>query len=155
MEMGLSEGDPAPEFELQDGEGKIWRLSDLRGKRVILYFYPADDTPGCIAQACDFRDSLQELQTAGYVVLGVSPQGAESHRSFAGKYSLNFPLLVDHDHSVAESYGVWGENKYYKDIFLGIKRSTFVIDETGRIQDAMYGVRAKGHVEQLKVGLGL
>lgn len=153
--MGLSERDPAPDFELQDGDGKTWRLSDLRGKRVILYFYPADDTPGCTAQACDFRDSFGDLQAAGYVVLGVSPQGADSHRAFADKYSLNFPLLVDEDHAVAERYGVWGENKFYKNIFLGVKRSTFVIDEQGLIQEAQYGVKARGHVERLRASLGL
>jgi thioredoxin-dependent peroxiredoxin len=155
MEMGLSERDPAPHFELQDGDGKTWRLSDLRGKRVILYFYPADDTPGCTAQACDFRDSFGDLQAAGYVVLGVSPQGADSHRAFADKYSLNFPLLVDEDHAVAERYGVWGENKFYKNIFLGVKRSTFVIDKQGLIQEAQYGVKARGHVERLRASLGL
>jgi peroxiredoxin Q/BCP len=155
MEMGLSERDPAPDFELQDGDGKTWRLSDLRGKRVILYFYPADDTPGCTAQACDFRDSFGDLQAAGYVVLGVSPQGADSHRAFADKYSLNFPLLVDEDHAVAERYGVWGENKFYKNIFLGVKRSTFVIDEQGLIEEAQYGVKARGHVERLRASLGL
>jgi thioredoxin-dependent peroxiredoxin len=155
MEMGLSERDPAPDFELQDGDGKTWRLSDLRGKRVILYFYPADDTPGCTAQACDFRDSFGALQAAGYVVLGVSPQGADSHRAFADKYSLNFPLLVDEDHAVAERYGVWGENKFYKNIFLGVKRSTFVIDEQGLIEQAQYGVKARGHVERLRASLGL
>ncbi|MEA2486024.1 MAG: thioredoxin-dependent peroxiredoxin [Actinomycetota bacterium] len=153
--MGLSERDPAPDFELQDGDGKTWRLSDLRGKRVILYFYPADDTPGCTAQACDFRDSFGDLQAAGYVVLGVSPQGADSHRAFADKYSLNFPLLVDEDHAVAERYGVWGENKFYKNIFLGVKRSTFVIDEQGLIEEAQYGVKARGHVERLRASLGL
>ena len=101
--MELSKGDRAPEFDLLDGTGKRWRLSDLRGQRVILYFYPADDTPGCTAQACDFRDSAPDLQAAGYLVLGVSPQGAESHQAFAGRYSLNFPLLIDEDHAVAES----------------------------------------------------
>ncbi len=155
MTTTLNRGDIAPDFELQDGDGKRWQLSQLRGSKVILYFYPADDTPGCTAQARDFRDSYADLQAAGYVILGVSPQGAESHRSFAGKYSLNFPLLVDEDHSVAESYGAWGEKKRYKNVFLGIRRSTFVIDENGRIEEALYGVKAKGHVERLKAGLGL
>jgi thioredoxin-dependent peroxiredoxin len=153
--MKLTQGDLAPDFDLPDGTGRRWRLSELRGQKVILYFYPADDTPGCTAQACDFRDSQQDLQGAGYLVFGVSPQGANSHQAFAGKYGLNFPLLVDKDHSVAESYGVWGENKFYRGIHLGIKRSTFVIDEEGRIEEAQYGVKAKGHVERLKTLLGV
>ncbi len=153
MEVALSKGDAAPEFDLQDASGKRWKLSELRGRRVILYFYPADDTPGCTTQACDFRDSLGDLQAAGYLVLGVSPQGAESHQAFADKFALNFPLLMDEDHAVAEAYGAWGENKYYKNIFLGIKRSTFVIDEQGKIEEAQYGVKAKGHVQRLRDAL--
>jgi peroxiredoxin Q/BCP len=151
----LTKGDPAPDFDLSDSTGKRWRLSDLRGRQVILFFYPADDTPGCTAQACDFRDSHHDLQAAGYLVLGVSPQGADSHRAFAEKYSLNFPLLIDEDHSVAERYGVWGENKFYKNVFLGTKRSTFIIDQEGRLDEAQYGVKAKGHVERLKTTLGI
>ena len=153
--MDLSKGDAAPDFELQDADGKTWKLTDLRGQKVILYFYPADDTPGCTAQACDFRDSFRDLEAAGYLVLGVSPQGADSHHAFAGKYSLNFPLLIDEDHAVAERYGVWGESKFYKNVFLGIKRSTFVIDEQGLIEEAQYGVKAKGHVQRLRVALGV
>jgi thioredoxin-dependent peroxiredoxin len=155
MEVELSKGDAAPVFDLQDASGKRWKLSELRGRRVILYFYPADDTPGCTAQACDFRDALTDLQEAGYLVLGVSPQGAESHQAFADKFALNFPLLMDEDHAVAERYGAWGENKFYKNIFLGIKRSTFVIDEQGRIEQAQYGVKAKGHVQRLRGLLGV
>jgi peroxiredoxin Q/BCP len=153
--MELSKGDAAPDFDLEDAHGTRWKLSDLRGQKVILYFYPADDTPGCTTQACDFRDSLADLQAAGYLVLGVSPQGAESHQAFEGKYSLNFPLLMDEDHAVAERYGAWGERKYYKNMFLGIKRSTFLIDEQGTIEDAQYGVKAKGHVERLRTALGV
>jgi peroxiredoxin Q/BCP len=153
--MELSKGDPAPDFELQDADGKTWRLPDLRGQKVILYFYPADDTPGCTAEGCDFRDSFSDLQAAGYLVLGVSPQGADSHQAFARKYSLNFPLLMDEDHSVAARYGAWGENKFYKNIFLGIKRSTFVINEHGLIEQAQYGVKAKGHVQRLRDALGV
>lgn len=153
--MELKKGDPAPDFDASDGQGKRWRLSDLKGRKVILYFYPADDTPGCTTQACDFRDALNDLHAADYLVLGVSPQGAESHRAFAGKYDLNFPLLVDEDHRLAESYGTWGERKYYKNIFLGVKRSTFIIDEEGRIQEALYGVKAGGHVQRLRDVLGI
>ena len=153
--MRLTPGDVAPDFDLPDSTGKRWHLSELRGRKVILYFYPADDTPGCTAQACDFRDSQQDLQGAGYQVLGVSPQGADSHQAFAEKYNLNFPLLMDEDHAVAESYGVWGENKFYRGIHLGIKRSTFIIDKEGCVEQVQYGVKAKGHVERLKTVLGI
>ncbi len=149
MEQVLEPGAEAPEFALQDADGKTWRLSDLRGKKVILYFYPADDTPGCTTQACDFRDASETLDTAGYTVLGVSPQGAESHARFRDKHSLNFPLLVDSDHAAASAYGAWGEKKNYGKTYEGIKRSTFVIDEEGRIVEARYNVRATGHVEKL------
>lgn len=151
----LNEGDSAPDFELQDGDGKTWSLRDLKGSKVVLYFYPADDTPGCTAQACDFRDSMQPLTTAGYTVLGISPQDADSHGRFARKYSLNFPLLVDEDHRVAEAYGAWGEKKNYGKTYEGIIRSTFVIDENGAIQKALYSVKATGHVARLKEQLSL
>ena len=151
----LQAGDRAPEFELPDGDGKVWKLSDLAGKRVILYFYPADDTPGCTAEACDFRDSQAGLQEAGYVVLGVSPQGAESHQAFSQKYSLNFPLLVDADLEVARAYGAAGGGGVFKGIHLPVRRATFVIDEQGTLEQALYGVRAKGHVAQLKETLGV
>ena len=151
----LQTGDPAPDFEMADGEGKVWKLSELRGRRVILYFYPADDTPGCTIQACDFRDSQAFLEEAGYIVLGVSPQGAASHQKFASKFNLNFPLLVDEDTKVAKAYGAYKEKGDWKGIPLKIDRSTFVIDEEGRIEQALYGVRAKGHVDSLKESIGL
>jgi peroxiredoxin Q/BCP len=151
----LKTGDPAPDFDLQDGDGQAWKLSDLKGKKVILYFYPADDTPGCTTQACDFRDSMESLKRAGYTVLGMSPQGTDSHQRFAQKYSLNFPLLVDEDHSVAEAYGAWGEKKNYGKTYIGLIRSTFLIDEDGTIADAQYNVKAKGHVARLKDSLGV
>jgi peroxiredoxin Q/BCP len=144
----LKPGDPAPDFELNDGEGKTWRLTDLRGRRVILYFYPADDTPGCTAQACDFRDARDELQEAGYLVLGVSPQDADSHRAFAAKYRLNFPLLVDADHTMAERYGAAVEGER-------VLRSTFVISEDQTIARADYGVDARQNVTELKELLGI
>lgn len=151
----LQPGDQAPEFELADGEGRSWKLSDLRGQKVILYFYPADDTPGCTKQACDFRDSQHGLQEAGYVVLGVSPQGAESHQRFSEKYGLNFPLLVDEELAAARAYGVAGSEGIFKGLPLMVKRSTFVIDANGKIEQALYGVRAKGHVAKLKESLGV
>jgi thioredoxin-dependent peroxiredoxin len=144
----LKPGDPAPDFELNDGDGKTWRLTDLRGRRVILYFYPADDTPGCTAQACDFRDARDELQEAGYLVLGVSPQDADSHRAFAAKYRLNFPLLVDADHTMAERYGAAVEGER-------VLRSTFVISEDQTIAQADYGVDARQNVTELKELLGI
>ena len=147
----LQEGDDAPDFDLEDGEGKRWRLGDLRGQKVILYFYPADDTPGCTVQACDFRDAQADLKKAGYVVLGVSPQGAASHQKFASKYSLNFPLLVDTDTKVANAYGAFKDDgAKWEGIPLKIKRSTFVIGEDGKIEQALYGVKAKGHVDMLQ-----
>ena len=151
----LEVGAAAPDFELEDADGKTWRLEDLRGKRVILYFYPIDDTPGCTIEACDFRDSYQELQDAGYVVLGVSPQGADSHRAFADKFNLNFPLLIDADGAVAGKYGAWEDRGDYKGMPLLVTRSTFVIDANGNIADAFYGMKAKGHVASLRESLGV
>ncbi len=146
----LNRGDTAPGFRLEDGTGKTWDLAELGGQKVILYFYPTDDTPGCTKEACDFRDSQHELIEAGYQVLGVSPQGADSHKDFSEKYSLNFPLLIDEDHAVASAYGAWGKRNLYGNIFDGIIRSTFVIGEDGKLTKAMYNVRAKGHVAKLK-----
>jgi thioredoxin-dependent peroxiredoxin len=151
----LEAGDKAPDFTLEDHAGRTWRLADLRSQNVVLYFYPADDTPGCTAQACDFRDSWAYFQKAGYVVLGVSPQGRGSHEKFVEKYSLNFPLLMDEDHAVAEAYDAWGEKKNYGRTYVGIKRSTFVIDEDGSIAQAQYNVKAKGHVTRLREALGV
>jgi peroxiredoxin Q/BCP len=146
----LKAGDDAPDFEAQDGDGTTWRLSDLRGKKVILYFYPADDTPGCTREACDFRDSLSDFTNAGYIVLGASPQGAESHKEFTSKYQLNFPLLVDKDMSLAKKYGTAGIFGKFEDIPLTVQRSTFVIDENGKLEQALYGVRSRSHVDNLK-----
>ena len=153
--MTLGTGDKAPDFSLEDHTGKMWTLADLRGQRVILYFYPTDDTPGCTTQACDFRDSWTHFQKAGFVVLGVSPQGRESHEKFTNKYDLNFPLLIDEDHAVAEAYDAWGEKKNYGKTYVGLKRSTFVIDEDGSIAEAQYNVKAKGHVARLRELLGI
>ncbi len=152
----LERGDKAPDFSLDDADGRTWNLADLRGEKVIVYFYPADDTPGCTIEACDFRDSQDDLQDAGYVVLGVSPQGAASHQRFASKFDLNFPLLVDEDTRVAKAYGAYKDKgEEWDGIPLTVRRSTFVIDEEGRIEQALYGVRAKGHVDSLKESIGI
>jgi thioredoxin-dependent peroxiredoxin len=152
--MTPNEGDRAPEFQMLDENGKIWRLSDLRGRKVILYFYPIDDTPGCTIEACDFRDSHQELSDAGYLVLGVSPQGRVSKRAFKEKYDLNFPLLIDEGADVAKAYGVYKEYGDFQGQPVVIKRSTFIIDEEGRIERSLVGVKAPGHVDSLKEVVG-
>jgi thioredoxin-dependent peroxiredoxin len=146
----LSPGDAAPSFEMQDADGKTWRLSELKGQRIVLYFYPADDTPGCTVQACDFRDSIDEWTRAGYVVLGVSPQGADSKRAFIAKYSLNFPLLIDEGTEITGRYGAYKERGDWEGVPLVVNRSTFVIDEEGVIEHALYGVNSRGHHDELK-----
>jgi peroxiredoxin Q/BCP len=145
----LEKGQRAPDFELQEADGTTWKLSDLKGKKVIVYFYPVDDTPGCTVQACDFRDAQTQFASAGYVTFGISPQGAESKRHFIDKYGLNFPLLMDEEGSVAQAYGVTTDGGDYKGKPIRVKRSTFVIDEEGNLSDVQYGVRAKGHVAAL------
>jgi thioredoxin-dependent peroxiredoxin len=147
----LAAGEQAPDFELRDAEGNVWRLSALAGHKVIVYFYPADDTPGCTAEARDFRDSKSELRDAGYIVLGVSPQSAESHRAFAAKLSLDFPLLIDDDLEVARRYGaVRDQRGFHGSIPLDVQRSTFVVDEHGTLTQALYGFEGRGHVAQLR-----
>lgn len=148
--MKLEAGMDAPDFSAVDADGHTWTLSGLRGQKVILYFYPVDDTRGCTVQACDFRDSHAEWKEAGYVVLGVSAQGADSHRAFAQKHSLNFPLLVDEDLALAEAYGARPEARPGKNIPPVSNRSTFVIDEDGRLVEALYGVKWDGHIDELR-----
>ena len=143
----LKPGDPAPDFALPDQDGNPVSLAGLRGKRVILYFYPKDDTPGCTAQACGFRDEYTDIDSSGAVVLGVSPQGAESHVKFRDKYGLPFPLLSDEDHAVAEAYGVWGERSMYGKKYMGIVRSHFVIGPDGCLEDAQVGVSPQDSVD--------
>ncbi len=145
----LEIGDTAPDFALVSDGGDEVRLSDFRGKKVVLYFYPKDDTPGCTTEACEFRDRLPELEEKGAVVLGVSPDSPESHRKFRAKYDLPFPLLADPDHRVAEAYGAWGEKKSYGRTYEGILRTTFVIDEDGKIERVFRNVKAKGHGDQV------
>ena len=136
----LSIGDMAPDFEALTDEGVTVRLSGYLGKRVVLYFYPKDDTSGCTKQACGFRDSYPMIEEKNAVVLGVSPDGVESHQKFKSKYDLPFTLLVDGDHAIAEAYGTWGEKSMYGRTYMGIIRSHFVIDETGKLIDVQYKI---------------
>ena len=151
----LSTGDQAPEFNLSDAAGNSVALADYRGQKVIVYFYPAASTPGCTKQACDFRDSLASLQASGYQVLGVSPDEVSKLEKFVANEELNFPLLSDEDHAVAEAYGAWGEKKNYGRVYEGLIRSTIVVDEEGTVSLAQYNVRATGHVAKLRRDLGL
>ena len=142
-------GDKAPAFSLEDQSGKTVKLSDFKGKTVVLYFYPKDDTPGCTREACAFRDEHSALQKAGAVVLGVSPDSGPSHAKFAGKYKLPFPLLADTDHAVSEKYGAWGEKSLYGRKFVGITRSTFLIDGSGKVARVWPKVKVDGHVDEV------
>ena len=145
----LSVGDQAPTFELEsDTEGTV-SLEDLRGNRVILYFYPKDMTPGCTTQACDFRDNIDEFEERGYNIYGVSPDPVDSHQKFRKEHDLNFPLLADTQKDVARAYGVWREKTVYGKTTTGIVRSTFIIDEEGVIEEIQDNVRATGHVDRL------
>ena len=143
MSNDLSTGDAAPDFTTTTDTGETLSLSDLRGKKVVLYFYPKDDTPGCTKQACGFRDSYADFEAHGALVFGVSPQGEGSHAKFRAKYDLPFTLLVDEDHAIAETYGVWGEKKMYGRSYMGVTRSHFVIDEAGAIVDAQAKISPK------------
>jgi thioredoxin-dependent peroxiredoxin len=149
----LEPGDPAPDFTLPDADGNPVQLSAFRGQRVIVYFYPAAMTPGCTKQACDFRDNLAELNGAGITVLGISPDQPAKLAKFRDKEGLTFPLLSDPDHAVLEAYGAFGEKKLYGKTVVGVIRSTFVIDADGKIETAMYGVKATGHVARLRTQL--
>ena len=147
----------APTFSAEDSAGNVWNLSDIlaEGKRVVLYFYPKDSTPGCTTQACDFRDNMGTLSSANVVVLGVSKDSAKSHQNFTEKQQLNFPLLLDLDGELLELYGVWREKKNYGRTYMGISRSTFVIEADGTLSMAKYGVKAKGHVDRILAHLEL
>jgi thioredoxin-dependent peroxiredoxin len=155
MAERLTSGDDAPAFTLQDSTGSNVSLADFRGRNVVVYFYPAASTPGCTKEACDFRDNIASLQGAGYDVVGISPDPLPKLVKFAEKEELNFPLLSDEDHSVAESYGAWGEKKNYGKTYEGLIRSTIVVDPEGKISVAQYNVRATGHVAKLRRDLGL
>ena len=147
--MELEKGRKAPEFTGKDQEGRDISLADFRGKKVILYFYPKDQTPGCTAQACNLRDNYQELQKQGYVVLGVSSDSEASHRRFIEKQELPFTLIADEDKSIHEKYGVWKEKNMYGRKYMGTVRTTFVIDEEGTIQDIIKKVKTKDHTAQI------
>ena len=145
----LSPGDRAPRFTLPDQDGKKVALKDFAGQRVVVYFYPKDDTPGCTKEACQFNDNLRAFSRAKVPVLGISADRAESHRAFRAKYGLKFPLLTDADHSVGEAYGAWGEKTLYGKKTVGVIRSTFLIGPTGKIIRPWYQVRADGHADKV------
>jgi thioredoxin-dependent peroxiredoxin len=145
----VEEGKQAPDFALENDAGETVRLSDLHGRSVILYFYPKDDTPGCTTEACEFRDAYDRFREQGVEVIGVSPDPAASHRKFKEKYELPFPLLADPDHVAAEAFGVWTEKKNYGKTYMGINRSTFVIDPDGKVVKAMRGIKAAGHAAKV------
>jgi peroxiredoxin Q/BCP len=151
----LEPGTPAPDFTLPDQDGSPVSLRDLRGQKVVLYFYPAAMTPGCTTEACDFRDSIASLAGAGYTVLGVSPDEPAKLKQFAERDGLTFPLLSDADRAVHEAYGTWGEKKNYGKVVMGVIRSTFVLDEDGVVTKALYNVKATGHVARLRRELGI
>ena len=151
----LSAGDKAPDFTLPDPDGMPVALSALAGQKVVLYFYPTASTPGCTTQACDFRDNIASLRSAGYAVLGISPDTLDAHRTFRDEQHVPYPLLSDPDREVLEAYGVWGEKQLYGKTVTGVLRSTFVIDESGTIERAMYNVKATGHVARLRKDLAL
>ena len=145
----IEEGHEAPDFTMQADDGSTVSLKDLRGRKVVLYFYPKDDTPGCTTQACDLRDHVQEFDARGAVVFGVSPDDVDSHGRFRDKYKLPFRLLADTDHSVAEAYGVWKLRNLYLTKFWGVERTSFIIDEEGRIAQVLPRVKPGQHVDKL------
>jgi peroxiredoxin Q/BCP len=149
----VEEGKTAPDFELTSDAGERVKLSDLRGKPVVLYFYPKDDTPGCAKQACGIRDAYAEFQQRGAVVLGVSPDNEASHVKFRDKYSLPFTLLADPDHDVAEDYGVWVEKNAYGQKKMGVERSTFIIDSEGKVAKVMRRVKPDTHADDVLAAL--
>lgn len=138
----LQIGDTAPDFTTLTDEGKQVSLSDYRGKRVVVYFYPADDTPGCTIQACSFRDNYLDIEERNAVVLGISPDGVESHQKFKTKYNLPFTLLIDEDHAITEAYGAWGEKTNFGKTYMGVIRSQVILDENGKVINTHYNIKA-------------
>jgi thioredoxin-dependent peroxiredoxin len=145
----LKTGDKAPDFTAQNQKGETVKLSDFKGKKVVLYFYPKDDTSGCTAEACNLRDNYADLRAKGYEVLGVSIDPVKSHEKFAGKYDLPFTLIADPDKKIVEDYGVWAEKSMYGRTYMGTKRTTFIIDEKGKIEKIIDKVDTKNHTSQI------
>ena len=150
----VAKGTEAPDFTLPDQDGNPVSLSELRGQPIVLYFYPKADTPGCTTQACGIRDHRADYERTGARVIGVSPDTVGAQRKFAEKYDLDFTLLADEDHSVAELYGVWGDKKMYGKTYMGVRRSTFLIDPEGKIAQVFVGVKPAGHSEEVLSALG-
>jgi peroxiredoxin Q/BCP len=150
----LKEGTAAPNFTAKNANGETVKLKDLRGRKVVLYFYPKDDTPGCTKEACAFRDEFSDFKKSGIEVLGVSPDGEASHQKFAAKYKLPFTLLADPDHSIADTYGVWGEKKFMGRTYMGVKRMTFLIDEKGKIKKVFEKVKPEEHAREVLEAFG-
>jgi peroxiredoxin Q/BCP len=150
----IEEGKPAPDFELESDSGEKVKLSAFRGRPVVLYFYPKDDTPGCTTEACEFRDAYDVFRDRGAEVLGVSPDDVASHEKFKTKYELPFTLLADPNHEVAEKFGVWGERNAHGKTYMGINRSTFIIDSEGNVARAMFGIKPAGHAAKVLESLG-
>ena len=148
-EAVVGAGDKAPEFSAQDETGRPWSLKALKGRTVVLYFYPKDDTPGCTAEACDFRDLFDSFAKKKAIVLGVSPDSAKSHAGFKAKHGLPFPLLVDEDKALCRAYGVWREKSMYGRKYMGVERSTFVIGADGRVERALRKVSVPGHAQSM------
>ena len=145
----LKEGSTAPAFKANDADGNSISLKDLRGQKVVLYFYPKDDTPGCTKEACSFRDAFSQFKKKGIAVLGVSPDKEASHQKFVTKYKLPFTLLADTDRSIAEAYGVWGEKKFMGRTYMGVHRTTFLIDEKGKIKKIFEKVKPEDHASEV------
>jgi peroxiredoxin Q/BCP len=154
MSDGLKTGRKAPDFSVIDDKGQKVKLSDFKGRKVVLYFYPKDDTPGCTKEACSFRDGISEIKARGAVVLGVSADSVDSHRKFRDKFELNFPLLADTDRKIVEAYGTWKEKSMYGKTYMGIERTTFVIDEQGKIARIFNKVKVDGHYDEVLEALG-
>lgn len=153
--MPISAGISAPDFELFDDTGTSRKLSDYRGRKVVLYFYPKDDTPGCTKEACNFRDDYSAYEKAGVIILGVSPDSVASHVKFKKKFQLQFPLLADEGHRVCDQYGVWGPKKFMGKEYEGVLRTTFLIDENGNISKVFENVRPPEHSAELLSALGV
>lgn len=153
--MELKQGDKAPDFTVTDQNGKTVSLHDFKGKKVVLYFYPKDDTPGCTAEACNLRDNFSDLKKMGIVILGVSTDDEKSHKKFEEKFSLPFTLLADKDKKIVNEYGLWGEKKFMGKTYMGTIRATFLINEDGKIDHIIEKVDTKNHTEQIKEVWGL